>query len=130
MEVFYAFCRVADDLADDPGFSPEERKAGLLRWRRLARGEIESPRPGVESEFSELRRRCGLPAAELESIIDGVEMDLAPLRFETAADLQRYCYRVASAVGLVSIEIFGYRDPAAKTYAEQLGYALQWTNIL
>ncbi len=130
MRVFYAFCRVADDIADDPGFSIEERQAALLHWRELIRGDGASARSGVETEFVELVKRQQLDPVELEAIIDGVEMDLTPLRFQTAEDLQRYCYHVASAVGLVSIRLFGYTQPETRVYAEQLGYALQWTNIL
>ncbi|MEC5126102.1 phytoene/squalene synthase family protein [Verrucomicrobiales bacterium BCK34] len=130
MRVFYAFCRVADDIADDPGFSIEERQVALGHWRKLIRGEATSVRPGVETEFVELLERQQLDPVELESIIDGVEMDLTPLRFETAEDLERYCYHVASAVGLVSIRLFGYTQPETRVYAEQLGYALQWTNIM
>jgi len=130
MGIFYAFCRVVDDIADDPGFPVAERRAGLQRWRDLIRGRVEQPHPGIETEFVDLCRRHYLREEDLEAIITGVEMDLEPLRFETAADLKRYCYHVASAVGLVSIEIFGYTDPATRLYAEQLGYALQWTNIM
>jgi phytoene synthase len=85
---------------------------------------------GVETEFVELCHRRALPVDDLEAIVTGVEMDLHPREFQTHEDLKHYCYHVASAVGLVSIEIFGYEDPATKDYAEQLGYALQWTNIL
>lgn len=130
MGIFYAFCRVVDDLADDPDLPMELRRAGLARWRGLVRGEIPDPSPGIESEWVDLLGRYDFRLGEVEAIIDGVEMDLEPLRFETAEDLRRYCYRVASAVGLVSIEIFGYSDSRSREYAEQLGYALQWTNIL
>lgn len=130
MRVFYAFCRVADDLADEPGLSDETRRAGLQRWRRLIRGEDSDPRPGIEAEFVALQKNRDLDAAELEAILDGVEKDLEPQSFETQEDLRRYCYLVASAVGLVSIRLFGCQDPASREYAEQLGYALQWTNIM
>src|SRR5438094_7894517 len=66
----------------------------------------------------------------LEEIIAGVEMDLSIFQYATFEDLRIYCYRVASAVGLVSIEIFGYRNPACKEYAINLGFALQMTNII
>jgi phytoene synthase len=66
----------------------------------------------------------------LEEVIAGVEMDLSIKRYQTFEELRVYCYRVASAVGLVSIEIFGYRNPACKEYAIQLGLALQMTNII
>lgn len=130
MRVFYAFCRVVDDIVDDQGYSLEERRAGLTRWRDLIHGRVTEPLAGIEQEFMELCRSYALDTADLDAIITGMEMDLEPQRFETAADLQQYCYCVASAVGLVSIEIFGYTDPATRVYAEQLGYALQWTNIL
>lgn len=130
MGVFYAFCRVVDDLADDPGIPIEERKAGLRHWRDLIRGEETPANPGIEQEFVDLCSRYSLRPDDLEAIIAGVEMDLEPLRFETADELKTYCFHVASAVGLVSIEIFGYANPKTREYAEQLGYALQWTNIM
>lgn len=130
MGVFYAFCRIVDDIADDPHIPAAVKRAGLQRWRLLVRGELEDLAPGVESEFEEVRTRYNLDAQELVAIIDGVEMDTEPLRFETAGELKHYCYRVASAVGLSSVRIFGYEDPATRVYAEQLGYALQWTNIM
>src|SRR5438874_12045521 len=70
------------------------------------------------------------PTEMLEEIIAGVEMDLTIFRYATFQDLRAYCYRVASAVGLVSIEIFGYRNPRCKEYAFELGLALQMTNII
>lgn len=130
MRVFYAFCRVADDLADEPGLSDEVRRLGLSRWRALIRGEATDPCPGIEAEMVALQEERDLDANELEAIIDGVETDLAPRDFETREDLMGYCYLVASAVGLVSIRLFGAKEPASREYAEQLGYALQWTNIM
>ncbi len=130
MEVFYAFCRVVDDLVDEPGFTPEERRAGLDRWRGLVEGAVVDPRAGVETQFVDLMTRRHLKRDDLLAILDGMEMDLAPRSFATAADLRHYCYHVAGAVGLVSVAIFGCTDPAARGYAEELGYALQWTNIL
>ncbi|MCH1410331.1 MAG: phytoene/squalene synthase family protein [Verrucomicrobiales bacterium] len=130
MGVFYAFCRVIDDLADDPDIQMKDRQAGLQRWHELVRGEVAEPTSGIEEEFIELCSRRSLNPDDLEAIVDGVEMDLDPPEFETREDLLRYCYRVASAVGLVSIEIFGYENPQSREYAEQLGYALQWTNIM
>lgn len=129
MRVFYAFCRVIDDIADDPGYPVEERCLALDRWKNLIQGE-DAPLAGVELEFADLVKQYDLSKETLLEIVAGVEMDLEPLRFATQDDLKSYCFRVASAVGLISIEIFGYTDPATRTYAEQLGYALQWTNIL
>ncbi len=130
MEIFYAFCRVVDDLVDEPGFEPAVRRAGLDRWRGLVAGTVSDPGPGIERQFADLLRRRNLDRADLHAILDGMEMDLAPPHFETEAELLRYCYHVAGAVGLVSVAIFGCADPTARRYAEELGYALQWTNIL
>ncbi len=130
MCVFYAFCRIVDDIADDTELGDEEKKAELHRWRQIVKGERKDLSPGVETEFEEIRTRYSLDQTELIAIIDGVEMDTGPLRFETAGELKHYCYRVAGAVGLSSIRIFGYEDPETRDYAEQLGYALQWTNIM
>jgi 15-cis-phytoene synthase len=74
--------------------------------------------------------KYSLPTSMLEEIIAGVEMDLSTLRYPTFEALRIYCYRVASAVGLVSIEIFGYRNQGCKQYAIELGLALQMTNII
>jgi phytoene synthase len=138
MRIFYGFCRIVDDIADDPGLSPELRRGGLDRWRALVNGaqNLQPPvRGGIETEFRGLCERYSIPAEVLLDIIAGVEMDIrdadsAQLRFADFEQLRGYCYRVASAVGLASIEIFGYSDPACREYAEQLGYAFQLTNIL
>jgi phytoene synthase len=126
---FYAFCRVIDDLADAVDLSGEEKKSGLDLWRKSLRGS----RPGEPALALEVRRlieKYALAPQMLEEIIAGVEMDVANVRYPRFAELRVYCYRVASAVGLVSIEIFGYRNPACKEYAIQLGLALQMTNII
>ena len=71
-----------------------------------------------------------MPRAEFEALIDGVEMDATPREFATFGDLEPYCHRVASAVGLICAEIFEYEDPSVLVYARDLGVALQLTNIL
>ena len=126
---FYAFCRVIDDIADAVDLSGEEKKRQLDLWRESLPG----PRPGEPVLAPEIRRlinKYSLGVEMLEEIIAGVEMDLANVRYASFAELRVYCYRVASAVGLVSIEIFGYRNPACREYAVQLGLALQMTNII
>ncbi len=130
MRVFYAFCRVVDDLADEPAIPIEERREGLQRWRDLIGGLQKPVTYGLEPEFVNLCQRRALKQEDLIDLIDGVEMDLTPREISTEEELRDYCYHVASAVGLVSIEIFGYEKPETRHYAEQLGYALQWTNIL
>jgi phytoene synthase len=127
--VFYAFCRVIDDVADDADLSVEEKKRRLDEWRgrlRAARPE----EPSLAGDIRQLMQKYSLAPEMLEEIIAGVEMDLTQRRYLTFEKLRVYCYRVASAVGLVSIEIFGYRNPACKEYAIQLGMALQMTNII
>ena len=127
----YAFCRLCDDLSD--GDLPhEERVDGF----RLARAALSQARRGrfdtlVMAALADAVGRFGIPWEYFEEIIDGVEMDLEIKRYETFVDLQEYCYKVASVVGLVSIEIFGYHDaPHIREYAVDLGTAMQLTNIL
>ena len=127
--VFYAFCRVIDDIADSPDISVEEKAKQLRAWRSWIR-ESGSDEPELARDLRGLSAKYAITPPMLEEIIDGVEMDLGEVRYQTFEELRLYCYRVASAVGLVSIEIFGYRDPACREYAIQLGLALQTTNII
>jgi phytoene synthase len=126
---FYAFCRLIDDVADDVDLHVEEKKCRLTLWRESLHGSTPGE-PALAPEIRRLTEKYSLTAEMLEEIIAGVEMDLTNFRYAAFTDLQVYCYRVASAVGLVSIEIFGYRNPACKEYAIQLGLALQMTNII
>lgn len=125
----YAFCRYIDDIADDGGVASPA--ALLERWReelkRVYTGTVERP---VSRALAANVRRFNIPQRYFEEVIDGVEMDLTRKRYETFDELRLYCRRVASAVGLICIEIFGYRNPATRTYAERLGLAFQLTNIL
>lgn len=129
MYVFYAFCRVVDDIADDDGWTTPQRLEALDRWRAVVRGDAEDREP-FEDDLLELRDRYEIPAEEMLAIIDGVAMDIEPRRYQTWEELKLYCYRVAGCVGLVSVRIFGCRDPKSREYAINLGYALQITNIL
>ena len=128
----YAFCRTVDDVAD-LGRDPAAQRAELARWREDVARCFESGRPPahpIGRQLAAAVRAYPIPRAALEAIIEGCEMDLARVRFETAEDLYPYCHRVASAVGLCCIEIFGYTDPRARDYAVHLGTALQLTNII
>jgi phytoene synthase len=128
----YAFCRTVDDVAD-VGHDRAAQRAGLARWRAdVARCFEPGPPPEhpIARQLAAAVRAYPIPRAALEAIIEGCEMDLERVRFATAEDLYPYCYRVASAVGLCCIEIFGYTDPRAREYAVHLGTALQLTNIL
>ncbi len=104
---FYAFCRVIDDIVDASQLSINEKRLRLAAWREMlrARGGNE---PTLAGDVRRLIEKYSLDAALLEEIIAGVEMDLSISRYDTFEQLRVYCYRVASAVGLVSIEIFGY----------------------
>lgn len=126
---FYAFCRVIDDIADAPELSLESKTEGLEMWRH-ALVSAAHDEPPLAPAVRTLMTKYQLTPAMLEEIIAGVEMDLHIARYETFEDLRVYCYRVASAVGLVSIEIFGYRNPQCREYAVELGLALQTTNII
>lgn len=126
---FYAFCRVIDDIADDIHLDVAEKKRQLGLWREWLRTAGQGE-PSLAAEIRALIRKYPLTPEMLEEILAGVEMDLTISRYATFDDLRVYCYRVASAVGLVSIEIFGYRNPACKDYAVELGLALQTTNII
>ena len=127
--VFYAFCRVVDDIADSTETSFEKKAADLKIWRKWIR-ESTPDEPALARDVRGLYRKYAITPAMLDEIIDGVEMDVGNVRYQTFDDLRLYCYRVASAVGLVSIEIFGYRNAACRDYAIQLGLALQMTNII
>jgi 15-cis-phytoene synthase len=127
--VFYAFCRVIDDIADSSEARPEQKAEELQGWRTWIR-ESAPGEPELASDVRGLYTKYAIKPAMLDEIIDGVEMDLRNVRYQTFEELRLYCYRVASAVGLVSIEIFGYRNAACRDYAIQLGLALQMTNII
>jgi phytoene synthase len=129
LHAVYAFCRFIDDIADDE--SIREPALLLARWREeLDRVYAGTPTRALSRALADSARRFKIPRALFEEIINGVEMDLSRKRYQSWEELRPYCYRVASALGLICIEIFGYRNPSAKLYAENLGLALQLTNIL
>jgi 15-cis-phytoene synthase len=127
--VFYAFCRVIDDIADSAELSVAEKQTALETWRHMLRTATPGE-PVLARDVRGLIEKYSTPVGMFEEIISGVEMDLSIRRYATFEDLRVYCYRVASAVGLVSIEIFGYRNAGCKQYAIELGLALQITNII
>jgi len=127
--IFYAFCRVVDDIADSTDLTSIEKRERLANWRRMLRTDVPDE-PLLARDVRQLMDKYSLPPDMLEEIIAGVEMDLSIARYPNFEELRVYCYRVASAVGLVSIEIFGYRNPRCREYAINLGLALQMTNIV
>jgi len=132
MSALYAFCRNVDDVADDESVPISKRRDQLAAWRQdiaLACG-TQTPQFGVNRELQPVIRQYRLPFDYFDELLKGVEMDLEINRYQDYERLETYCYRVASVVGLLSIEIFGYQDPRCKQYAIYLGKALQLTNIL
>ncbi len=126
------FCRAVDDAVDGTGAGASDRTTEVGRWRREVAACFDGGQPATPQgrALAPLVRRFGLPRGAFDALVDGVEMDIGPRRYETFGDLHVYCTRVASAVGLMCLEIFGYQDPRARQYAVDLGVALQLTNIL
>jgi len=129
ISIFYSYCRVVDDLADEPGWTAAQRLVALDRWKRSLSGPVEKE-PPLAAQVRDLIARYALPPELFLELIYGCEMDVRGTFYETWSELRLYCHRVASVVGLVSIEIFGCREPSSKTYAAELGLALQLTNII
>ncbi len=127
----YAFMRASDDISDAEGDGGDRRER-MRRWRaaleRAFAGEYGESL--ILPAFHDTVRRYLIPERYLHELIDGAEMDLAPRRYETFAELYDYCYHVASVVGLVCIHVFGFTDSRATEYAEACGIAFQLTNIL
>jgi 15-cis-phytoene synthase len=132
MAALYAFCRQVDDTADENSTPVEKRRAQLAEWRADIRRACENNKPqfAVNQELQPVIRTFLLPFELFDELIKGCEMDLDVKRYEHWEQLELYCHRVASVVGLLSIEIFGYQNPATRDYAIYLGKALQLTNIL
>lgn len=144
LEAIYAYCRVADDLADDDGLPTEERARRLADLR--ARLRLALPRPGeaepaaapdveldlLMTALADTAARYGVSRDDLDLVAQGCEQDLTVTRYETWDDLRGYCYLVASAVGLACLPVFGLRGDleAARPFAVDLGLAMQLTNII
>ena len=132
MSALYAFCRAVDDVTDEDTVPVEKRRTSLAAWRQDIRRACDGQPPEfvLNREFQPVIRNFKLPFALFDELIKGCEMDLDTKRYENHEQLELYCYRVASVVGLLSIEIFGYQNLACHDYAVHLGKALQLTNIL
>ena len=132
MSALYAFCREVDDVADDETAPIEQRRQQLAAWRADARRACAggSPEFAVNRELQPVIQQHQLPFDLFDELLKGVEMDLDINRYANYEQLDLYCHRVASVVGLLSIEIFGYQNARCRDYAIHLGKALQFTNIL
>jgi phytoene synthase len=142
----YAFMRHADDISDDPGLNMDQRRLQLQAWSESLRNAVEGQRSDdpVIMALADTQSRFKIPLELFEQLVAGTAMDLqfaaaaashagegAPVvPYRTFDELYRYCYHVASVVGLVCIHIFGYKDKAAESLAEQTGVAFQLTNII
>ena len=133
----YAFCRMCDDIADEDMPIDEKRRqfseTRNLLTESLRRTGSEVGNDALPPEFaalSDATAAFGIPHHYYTQVIEGVESDLVKTRFENFEELKAYCYQVASVVGLICIEVFGYEDEAAREYAIDMGIAMQLTNIL
>jgi 15-cis-phytoene synthase len=132
MSVLYAFCRKVDDVADEESVLTEKRRTQLAEWRADVKRACENQAPQfpVNRELQSVIQKFSLRFELFDELIKGCEMDLEIKRYENFEQLEVYCHRVASVIGLLSIEIFGYKNPVCRDYAVYLGKALQLTNIL
>ena len=130
LHAIYAFCRLADDIADDPEVAGD-RTALLARWREELDGAYRGKaQHAVGVALSDAVERFRLPEGVFLDLLAGVEFDLADGPIETFDDLRLYCYRVASTVGLLVVRILGFKNPRSLEFAETLGIAVQLTNVL
>lgn len=131
MNTVYAFCRKTDDIVDENDFPSEVKYENLRKWRiELEKGLKGQSNFNLLNNLSKIIKQFNIPIEPFFDLIKGMEMDIQNDRYLKIDDLMQYCYRVAATVGLMSIEIFGYKNDSAKNYAINLGYALQLTNIL
>ncbi|HEY2482874.1 MAG TPA: presqualene diphosphate synthase HpnD [Caulobacteraceae bacterium] len=131
MFAIYAFCRQVDDIADEKGPTPEERCAMLGVWRRAVDSLYTASPAARVRDLAVPTSRFNLARDDFLAVIDGMEMDVGePIRRPPFEMLDLYCDRVASAVGRLSVKVFGMGDEPGKLLAHHLGRALQFTNIL
>ncbi len=126
----YAFCRVADDAVDE-AVDAAVAEQGVAFWRRELEAAADgTPVTAVGRELQAAMRAFGVPAAPLHALLDGVQRDVRPAGCADLAELEDYCRKVASAVGLACLPVFGVAGATAERYADRLGLALQLTNVL
>ena len=131
MNAVYAFCRKTDDIVDEGDDSEEIKFERLRKWKNeLEKALFSKSDSYLFTKLASIIRQFNIPVDPFFELIKGMEMDLQHTRYRSMDDLVQYCYRVASTVGLMCIEIFGYKNRSAKDYAVNLGLAMQMTNIL
>jgi len=130
IETIYAFCRTTDDIVDEAG-DEGEKHARLLTWTdELKRSLYGVSNYTLLNKLATIIVHFRIPVEHFYELIKGMEMDLTKKRYETFEELQQYCYRAGSTVGLICAEVFGYKNEQTRQYAINLGIALQLTNIL
>lgn len=131
MNTVYAFCRKTDDIVDEGTESDEVKYERLRKWRiELERALYNNSESQLFNKLAAIIKQFSIPIDPFFELISGMEMDLQRKRYPSFEELVQYCYLVASTVGLMCIEIFGYKNKSAKDYAVNLGLAMQLTNIL
>lgn len=131
MSVVYAWARLIDDVVDEPGGSVVEKKAELEELRQEIKRAFKGiPKTKMGRELAQTASYFNLTEQYFQELVSGVAVDLKPKRFQTHAELKKYCYGVAGTVGLICMEIFGVRHAKGREYAVMLGEAFQLTNIL
>jgi 15-cis-phytoene synthase len=130
IETIYAFCRYTDDIVDDQG-DTRDKHTKLRQWTiELQQALYGRSRYALLNNLASIIRRFRIPVEHFDELLKGMEMDLVKTRYANFAELETYCYRAASTVGLICSEVFGYHQERTKKYAVNLGIALQLTNIL
>ncbi|MEX1140591.1 MAG: presqualene diphosphate synthase HpnD [Bacteroidota bacterium] len=130
IETIYAFCRYTDDIVDQDA-DPKEKHRRLRQWtKEVQKALYGNSRSSMLNRLGTIIRRFDIPVDHFHDLLKGMEMDLSKTRYETFEELDTYCYRAASTVGLICAEVFGYHKTRTKDYAVNLGKALQLTNIL
>ncbi|MBZ0182954.1 MAG: presqualene diphosphate synthase HpnD [Melioribacteraceae bacterium] len=131
MNTVYAFCRETDDIVDENSFSDDQKWDKLTKWRiELEKALYGNSDYNLLNKLSKIIQQFNIPLEPFFELIKGMEMDIQKKTYLTTEDLVQYCYRVASTVGLMCIEIFGYKNKSTRDYAINLGVALQLTNIM
>lgn len=131
MNIVYAFCRETDDIVDENNDKLDSKYQKLVKWRTELENAFENKSEYLLlNKFANVSKQFNIPHEHCFELIKGMEMDLIKNRYKNFDELYQYCYRVASTVGLICVEIFGYKHESAKQFAIDLGIALQLTNII
>ncbi len=131
LKTIYSFCRYSDDIVDDEDSDLDNRRKNLEEWKKEFLLSLKSgSRIKILNDLKQVIETYKISPEIFLDLLKGMEMDLEKTRYNNLDELKQYCYYVASTVGLMTIEVFGYKDGAIKKFAENLGIALQLTNIL